>query len=297
MRLLCLLLIIAGNSFSHSDSLLLVTWNLENFFDPKCDSTSVSEMEFSSQGERRWTSRRFGAKCNGISKTILAAADRFGRLPDIIAVQEVENRRVLRRLLEDTPLRKLDYRIVHFDSPDPRGIDCALLYRAGTLKLQHAAPCHLYDSAGALMRTRDILLAVFGSPSAPALAVLVNHHPSKIGRGSSDRRETAAARLNLLCDSLETAGCSRIVAVGDFNREMRWQDPSCRGGTLKFNGRWERIDGCALARGCTVREEVLVFPFLLTRDSAQGGLKPLRTYSGPRYLGGLSDHLPVAVWF
>ena len=279
------------------DSLFLVTWNLENFFDPRCDSTSVSEIEFSSKGGRRWSYRRFSAKCGGIAKTLLAAADRFGRLPDLVAFQEVENRRVLRKLLEETPFRKTDYRIVHYDSPDPRGIDCALLFRSSSLNLRYSAPCHLYDSLGKVMRTRDILLAEFSDAKGGLVAVLVNHHPSKVGSNSAGRREIAALRLRNLCDSLEAAGCVRIVAVGDFNRPMDWADPGCPGGTLKYEGRWERIDGCAMARGCDVRETVLAFPFLLTKDSAHGGLKPLRTYNGPRYLGGLSDHLPVAVCF
>ena len=292
-----LLTLAAAVPDSPSDSLLLITWNLENFFDPKCDSISVSEMEFSAQGARRWSYRRFSAKCSGMAKTILAAADRFGRLPDLVAVQEVENRRALRKLLEETSLRKTDYRIVHYDSPDPRGIDCALLFRAGTLNLRYSAACHLYDSLGHILRTRDILLAELSDRRGNRVAVLVNHHPSKIGSNSAGRREIASRRLRNLCDSLEAAGCSRIVAVGDFNRPMDWVDPDCRGGTLKYDGRWERIDGCVLARGCTVKETVLAFPFLLTRDSAHGGLKPLRTYNGPRYLGGLSDHLPVAVCF
>lgn len=294
LKLLCFLLLQAAPAEMQT---LLVTWNLENFFDPKCDSLSTSEMEFSASGARRWTWKRFSGKCNGVARTLLAVSTRCGRIPDMVAVQEIENRRVLRRLLEDTPLRKLDYRIVHYESPDRRGIDCALLYRSGRFRLEHSAACHLYDSSGALMRTRDILLAVFSREEGPEFAVLVNHHPSKLGGGSSSRRDMARARMAALADSLEAAGCRRIVAVGDFNSEMQWADPGCPGGSLKFNGRWERIDGCALARGGPVREQVLDFPFLLTRDSAHGGLKPLRTYSGPRHLGGLSDHLPVAVWF
>ena len=295
IKMLCLLLLQAAPA---QEPMLLVTWNLENFFDWKCDSLSTSEMEFSAAGARRWTWKRFSGKCSGVARTMLAVSVRCGRIPDIVAVQEIENGRVLRRLLEDTPLRKLDYRAVHYESPDKRGIDCALLYRSGRMKLLRSAPCRMYDSAGALMRTRDILLAVFSREGGDGFAVLVNHHPSKLGGGgSSSRRDIARARMESIADSLEAAGCRRVVAVGDFNNEMQWADTSCTGGTLKFDGRWERIDGCALARGGPVREEVLDFPFLLTRDPTHGGLKPLRTYSGPRYLGGLSDHLPVAIWF
>lgn len=282
------------NPAPRTDSLVVLSWNLENFFDWKCDSLSTSEMEFSSSGARRWTWKRFNRKCSGIAKTVLASASRTGRLPDVLAFQEVENRRALTRLIEDTPLRKCGYRTVHFESPDRRGIDCALLYRSSSLKLKFAAPCHLYDSTGKVLRTRDIVLAEFFLPQdSGRFAVLVNHHPSKLGRNSGSLRDIATGRMVQLADSLVAGGCGSVVAVGDFNRPMDWIDKSCKGGTLKFNGNWERIDGCPLARGSDVREIVLDFPFLLTRNTSSGGLKPLRTYSGPRYLGGISDHLPV----
>ena len=253
--------------------------------------------DFSAGGERHWTRARFEKKSNGIAKTILAAAGKKGRVPDFVAVQEVENRRVLRSLLADTPLRKMDWKVVHFDSPDRRGIDCGLLYRCGRMQLLRSYPCHIRDSLGRVLPTRDILLAEFRLPSGERVSVLVNHHPSKLGRGSSVRRALAFGTLRHLCDSLFSAGCSRVVAVGDFNTPVEWADPLCRGGTIRFNGVWERIDGCAVCLGTQVREEVLDFPFLLTRDIAHGGKKPARTYSGPRYLGGISDHLPVGVWF
>ncbi|MBQ1683304.1 MAG: hypothetical protein II071_03400, partial [Bacteroidales bacterium] len=99
------------------DSLLLVSWNVENFLDYRTDTTG------------RYTAGRFYNKCNAVSKTLLLIAERFGRLPDAVALTEVGDRFVLERLLGSTPLRKLDYAIVHYESPDRRGIDCALLYR------------------------------------------------------------------------------------------------------------------------------------------------------------------------
>ena len=170
-----------------TDSLLIVSWNVENFLDPRTDTTG------------RYTYSRFRSKCNAISKTILLIAAREGRLPDAVALMEVGNRYVLERLLGDTPLRKLDYSIVHYDSPDRRGIDCALLYRRSTLNLLRSGPRHLYDSTGAIMHTRDILLAEFDG-----IDILVNHHPSKVGADSERRRAIAMARLNELMDS-----CSR----------------------------------------------------------------------------------------
>jgi len=113
--------------------IILMFWNVENF-------SQLGNMDGKS-----WSSHRFYAKCNGISKTILLAGDRYGDVPDIVALAEVENREVLNRLIYSTSLRKLDYRIVHYDSPDHRGIDCALLYRKSKFTLLSSKPCHLYN--------------------------------------------------------------------------------------------------------------------------------------------------------
>jgi len=262
-------------SDSPADSLLVVFWNVENFFDPGSGQ----------KPQPYWTAGRFRAKCNGIAKTLLRIADRYGRLPDAVGLAEVENGAVLRRLLASTALRKLDYRIIHYDSPDHRGIDCALLARRSTLPLRASAPKHIPDSAGGILPTRDILLAEFDS-----LAVLVNHHPSQLG-GKSDRRELARRRLAALTDSLRAAGTRRILSMGDFNQDL-WQDGT---GTLKYNGRWEKIDGCFPEGFCRVREEVFADPALLVPDAAFGGTKPRRTFTGPRYTGGISDHLPIVI--
>ena len=229
MILIALVFGFSLRAYSQQDSLLVMFWNVENFFDYRSENKP-----------QYWTKRRFQAKCDAVAKTLLRVADRYGRLPDAVGFAEVENAFVLRRLLSETALRKLDYRIVHYDSPDHRGIDCALLCRRSTLPLRGSAPKHVPDSAGGVMATRDILLAEFDS-----LAILVNHHPSQLG-GKADRRELALARLRALTDSLHAAGQRRTLAVGDFNQDL-WQgvpdqvgDDGKKGGTLKYNGRWEK---------------------------------------------------------
>ncbi|MBO4340836.1 MAG: hypothetical protein J5835_05360 [Bacteroidales bacterium] len=291
------------------DSLRVLFWNLENFFDWRSDSLSVSDDAFSSRGERHWTRRRFYAKCNAIAKGILWAAGEEGGLPDIISLAEVENAFVLRRLLQSTALVKLDYRIVHYDSPDPRGIDVALLYRASRVNLIGSKPCHLYED-GKVMATRDILLAHFTDMAGEDLAVLVNHHPSKYGGSSSGpRRRMAVERLKAVKDSLLGEGVERIIAAGDFNDtpdnplyDFLEMDnlalPLHRQGlgTIKYDGRWELIDLVFTTPACGCPHmKILHIPFLEEPDATHGGTKPLRTYSGPRYRAGVSDHCPVTV--
>lgn len=303
--LVCLLALLQPKA----DTLRVMFWNLENFFDYRNDSTSVSDAEFSSLGERRWTRKRFNAKCNAIAKGILWAGSAEGGLPDVIGFAEVENAFVLRRLLQGTALRKLDYEYVHFDSPDSRGIDVALLYRRSRLKLEDARPCHLFQ-ADTVMATRDILLCRF-SGLFGHFAVLVNHHPSKYGGTSvsEPRRRLAVERLRFLADSLSALGENRIIATGDFNDTPAnpvygLLEPtlvpqavelfSQGRGTIKYDGAWNLIDLFYVSPTLLpTRMSILYIPFLQVPDATHGGTKPLRTYTGPRYQGGVSDHCPV----
>ena len=294
-----------------SDSLRVMFWNLENFFDYKNDSLSTSDREFSARGDRRWTKKRFQTKCNTIAKGILWVGSQEGGLPDAIGLAEVENAFVLRRLLQNTALRKLDYQIVHYESPDPRGIDVALLYRRSRLRLVDSKPCHLFGPDSTIMATRDILLARFQRAEGQEIALLVNHHPSKYGGllESEPRRRVAVERLRFLADSLQALGVQNLVAMGDFNDTpanpvYELLEPTLHNlatplhqkgeGTIKYDGAWELIDLFFVSE--RLRDsamKILRIPFLMTKDGSHAGTKPLRTYSGPRYLGGVSDHCPI----
>ena len=302
--LLCVLLVGAQPSFAASaDSIRVVFWNVENFFDYTDSGSGESDAEFSSRGARRWTKRRFLKKCNVIAKLLFWEAG-SGPTADIAAFAEIENRSVLVSLLRETLLRKAGYVIVHYDSPDTRGIDVGLIYRRQALKLVHSSPTAVPD-----LQTRDILLTQFTTPDGDSLAVMVNHHPSKYGGGETQgRRDLAMDCLLQLSDSLRAEGWSRQLAVGDFNEdarsgvfgilESRFSNlgKACPDGSIRFDGQWQLIDNAFVTGDfAQVDFKVLKAPFLLVKDSAHSGLKPFRTYSGPRYAGGVSDHLPVAV--
>lgn len=334
------------------DTLRVMFWNVENFF---------REGEFEGHN---WSKRRFYSKCAAVAKIILLSGDYFGGLPDIVGFAEIGSIDVLKTLIYTTPLRKADYSIVHYDSPDSRGIDCALLYRRTRFRLLSSKPCHLYDSDGHIISTRDILLAVLEQriensmplaikTSNTPLAILVNHHPSKLSKSSQGKRQTAMGRLRFLVDSLKAEGVGQIMAIGDFNEEVdspanlqicniketqtsktgalkvdrigepkvskelqadnvkkAWPknntSPYNRSfpeshaiakfyavpGTIKFQGGWEKIDGCPILEGLEGREYIMALPQLSVKDS-YGGVKPRRTFSGPRYLAGVSDHYPI----
>ena len=286
----------------------ILFWNLENFFDYHNDTLSTADTEFSSFGERHWTKKRFLIKCRTISKALLWVGEQQGDMPDVLAFAEVENRYVLWKLLDETPLRKLDYKIVHYDSPDPRGIDVALLYRSERWDTLSSQPCHVGQ-------TRDILqVTLIRKVGGDTLSILVNHHPSKYGGATASqmRRQAAVDRLRSVADSLQRRGERHIVALGDFNdtpdnplyaslppvlHSLADSLHRAGRGTIRFNGVWELIDLAFVSESLRkrARMDILTIPFLMVRDGSHPGDKPLRTYEGPRYKGGVSDHFPIMV--
>ena len=322
MRLILVLTMLTVGMTVYSqdkDSFLTVFWNLENFFDYRDGGTSDSDADFSSGGSRHWTSRKFYEKCDMISKSLFWIGDRYGHLPDVIGVAEVENRWVLERLLSSTLLRKYEYKIVHRDSHDRRGIDVALLYRKGRFQLVDYSFC-VPSFDGVRMSTRDILHVKLRCISDGSVYdFIVNHHPSKFGgsRESEGRRAAAMETLASMCDSLNLVSAGQqsykgIVAMGDFNDtpdgsqfemlEGRLENTCLEmfvagEGTIRYEGKWNLIDMFWVSPSIYSSSacEILRIPFLMTRDRKHPGEKPLRTYSGPRYLGGVSDHCPIII--
>ena len=297
------------------DMLLAAFWNLENFFDWKDGGYSDSDRDFSASGDRCWTKSRYWRKCHGVAKTILWMKDRYGRLPDVAGFAEVENRGVLGCVTEGTLLRKYDYSQIHQDSPDRRGIDVALIYRTGIFDLVSFRSFPVTeDMEGESMATRDILHVCLERKGndGKRYHFLVNHHPSKYGgtRESGKKRRAVMSRMIGICDSLIREGESNIICMGDFNDSpdgdaFSLAEPLLENtgmalhrkgkGTIRFSGKWELIDMFLVSRDVSDRVEMEICApgFLLVRDSGHPGLKPFRTYTGPVYSGGISDHLPI----
>lgn len=293
---------------------LVVFWNVENFFDYIDQGTGESDTEWSFKGSRRWTKKRFQAKCDAMAKGLLWIGDRYGRMPDVIGLAEVENRGALKRLLDETLLRKCDYRVVHHDSGDRRGIDVTLLYRDSLFDMESwsvATP----EYEGMKLATRDILQVSLVDTMGHKINMIVNHHPSKYGgsEASVGRRDATMKTLRHICDSLTAVNEGvPIVAMGDFNdtpdgAQFGYIDGmlvnkadslfDAGRGTIRYQGRWELIDMFMVSEDIADYSsmEIVEIPFLMTYDKKYPGLKPLRTYSGPRYIGGVSDHCPIVL--
>lgn len=312
--ILVLLLSFAQRISYGQDSLLVMFWNVENFFDYVDDGAGESDNEFSSYGSRRWTQKRFYAKCEAVCKAIFWIGEKYGRMPDVMGLAEIENRGVLYKLLSSTLLRKYDYGIVHYESGDRRGIDVAMLYRKSVFR-------KVYDSVrvpeyeGINMTTRDILQVCLEDRNGRRMEFIVNHHPSKYGGTSvsEGRRMAAMTALKELCDSLRRGAPEvPVVAMGDFNDTpdgsqfnilegvlSNKADSLFKAGqgTIRYEGKWELIDMFMVSEEvsdlCVM--DIVKIPFLMTYERKYPGMKPFRTYSGPRYIGGVSDHCPIVL--
>ncbi|MBN2215564.1 MAG: hypothetical protein JW723_15120 [Bacteroidales bacterium] len=309
--------------------LRIMFYNVENLFD--CiDDPLTGDNEFTPEGQMHWTEKRFRAKLNNLYRVIVAAGG--WKPPELIAFAEIENRFVLDQLVSETPLLKYSYEIIHKDSPDQRGIDVALIYRPGHLdKISEKFFCIDYADE-AIPKTRDILYCAFRVNLKDTIHVFVNHWPSRSGGqlSSEKNRLYVASVLKSKTDSLfRVDERTKIIIVGDFNDQPdnksllkalqakfieNHTEPgnlfnlsSCstkKGGcgTHKYKGNWSILDQVIVSGGLLHKDGVFILPdaykifnppFLLEPDDKYLGSKPYRTYSGFKYNGGYSDHLPV----
>ncbi len=304
-------------------------YNIENFFDIYDDSTTKDE-NFTPDTHLNWNEFRFEKKATNIFKVIAALGAM--RPPEIIGFAEVENAEVLKYLTQKTPLSKFDYQIVHQDSPDQRGIDVALIYRSNNIKLltnEYIEVRFPFDTA---MKTRDILYTKLQIGDSSKVHFYINHWSSRFGGigATHEKRNVAAAALRLHIDSiLHIDSCTQIIIAGDFNDNpddvsiknvlgtkkyspqnkcgdlinlMEKEYPK-NAGTIKYKSNWNVFDQIIVTHGMmdtnkklftfAISAKIAEMPFLLIEDKKYGGLKPYRTYTGHRYKGGFSDHLPI----
>ena len=296
-----------------SERWTLAFWNVENFFDTKHD-TLKQDYAFTPEGDNHWTYRKYGAKRDGIYKVVAAM-----KYPVVIGLAEVENDYVLRDLCRYTPLQRYGYDFVHFESPDSRGVDCALLYRQKSFRVFEAWPICVSDTLSGFF-TRDILLVggVFMRGDAEdSCFILVNHWPSKLNGAKAEKhRITIAKKVRGVMDSLiEAHPTASVMAMGDFNSDpyeppMREMEFDKNGknpeglynlmfrlpkgeGSYKFQNAWSYIDQIIANRDLCA--EVFKPHFMVREDPRYMGEKMFRTSIGMRYVGGFSDHLPIIV--
>ena len=195
----------------------VANWNVENLYDTVDDPDNPGDDEFlPNNPTTRWTQVRYETKLDNLAQ-VIAGMNR-GKGPDILGIEEVENADVVRDLLGK--LKGQSYGIVHVDSPDPRGIDTALIFNRGHFSLLES---HVYEVELKWRHTtRDILHAVLEDRAGQVVHVLVNHWPSRGGgtEVSEANRFEAARTLSRAVERIfRRDPAAHVVVLGDFNDE------------------------------------------------------------------------------
>ncbi len=293
-------------------SCCLVWYNVENLFYPDDDSTAGDD-EFTPQGLRHWTWSRYRDKLTALAKVIIATGR--GDAPELVALCEVENALVLEELCAHPILAPYHYSYLHRESHDHRGMDVACLIRLGSFE---SVRWETFPFTLPVSETRD-LMHISLAWGADTLDLFLVHLLSKYGGAGATAflRSCQTGQLVQFMDSVYAARQrGLIMTAGDFNetyegyamealRAARFGGdslsvllPENGSGTYKYKGRWSPIDQVlvlqSMAHG-SIRVSTLQLPALMTEDLQFGGRKPLRTYEGFQYNGGISDHLPLVI--
>lgn len=311
----------------------IVSYNVENYFDTVNDSATVDE-EFLPEGVRHWSFSRYKTKQMRIGK-VLAAIGGWSP-PPIVGLIEIESKKSLVDLIHNSGLKSFNYQFIHYDSPDVRGVDVALLYRPRLFKITYSKPIRIKFPDVPDIKTRDVLLVTGKVPSGDTLHIFVCHLPSRLeGELESENRRVFVAQIiRKQVDSLISVYKKpNIIIMGDFNdypdnrsitQILKAEHPVSKPqpdklynlamplhlagkGTYKHAGQWGMLDQFIVSgnllnienRFYTQQADAHVFEaeFLLEKGDSDIGEKPFRTFTGYAYHNGYSDHLPLYVDF
>jgi predicted extracellular nuclease len=313
-------------------SFTVACYNVENLFDLE-DDPETGDEEFTPNSAKAWDLEKYKKKLDDLA-AVIRAIDQ-GELPEIVGLSEVENRKVLEDLIQTRALRKGNYGIVHFESPDPRGIDNALLYRMQDFRVTSCRAIPVIFRFDPEETTRDILYVKGTTRENEPIHLFVNHWSSRYGgeKETEPRRISCALALRWVVDDiLNTDPGAKIIIMGDFNDEptnrsifetlmannkrknagdrelynLMYDMHNMEGkGSYNYRGRWNMLDQimvsqhvingdgglhCDYGSGRILQKDFMMYLNGETRKHV-----PNRTYGGPSYYGGISDHLPVYV--
>jgi predicted extracellular nuclease len=311
MKQLLFILIITifmGNSLGQKTR-SVAFYNVENLFDT-LDGPN-DDAEFLPAAKNQWNAARYEEKLTHIREVLLA----MGK-PLVCGFSEVENASVVRAIIANQEAFK-SYGIVHYESPDARGIDVAMIYDSSKLKLLASNYIRFILPGETKATTRDILWAQFSYKKHP-FYVMLNHWPSRRGgTDESDEKRVAAAKIACnFIDSVQKANAYPIIFLGDLNDHpennapkliderldpMITKESGPTKGTHFYNNEWGILDHIYVSANFIDKKNGVVsnsgqihnFPFIM--EEYKGTIQPKRTYAGSKYLGGYSDHLPVSI--
>ena len=202
----------------------IVFYNVENLFDT-IDAKGVNDNEYLPKNKRNWNAKKYLLKGKNLSRAIKSIDDWTG--PDILGLCEVENREVVSDLVNNIDLKKKSFRILHKNSPDPRGIDVCMIYNAKRIQLLQSEFLKVRNNAIRLFNTRDIVYAKVVADKKDTINLYLNHWPSRRGGVAKSRpkRNFAAEVLIRHVDSLlDHQHNAQVVIMGDFNAHIGEDD-------------------------------------------------------------------------
>lgn len=306
-------------------SFTFMFYNTENFYDTIDDPFTMDD-DYTPNGFRKWTEDRFNNKVEKFSKVV---QDIFiPDLPDIIGLAEIENKSVLMDILDNLRSKEIkDFSFIHYDSPDERGSDVALIFNRQTVTILNSRAIKV-QLPGIEDRTRDILYIAFKLINNENIHLFITHFPSRReGTDLSERRRyfVASELRNEVYKILDSSPTENILIMGDFNDTP---DDNCIDEVLGARKQFNNIEHLNLYNllyprfvkgiGTTYHKEWLMFdqfivsgnmllsdkivcrpefadvfnPSYLLHFDSKNSATPNRTFKG-NYKGGYSDHLPI----
>lgn len=305
----------------------MVFYNVENLYDT-IDDPEVADTEFTPHGDKHWTSDRLQKKLDDIGEVLINIAPKH---PIIVGLTEVENREVVEQLLGTDVLKEINYQLIHQDSPDNRGIDLCLFYDEDLVEYISHQYLRIHFSWNPDIKTRDVLFFEC-KINNEHFWIVVNHWPSR--RNGSEETENKRVHVakevrKRLDYIMKNYSASKILVMGDFNDEpsdlsivrhlkakanknidelelfnLSFADFEKDQGSSSHDGDWMMIDqmminrnflqnknegvGVANNRSYLFKDEMVIF-------KNKHFTKPNQTYAGDKYVGGVSDHLPVYI--
>ncbi len=299
-------------------------YNIENLFDIE-NNPLTNDDDFLPTSAKRWTPKRYQKKLLKLGTVISKIGEEDRAIaPVIVGLAEVENSNVLSDLVKSKNLINEDYSYIHYDSPDERGVDVALLYKSDIFKVENSEPFTVYlqNELGEQDYTRDILL-VQGKLNNENLNIIVNHWSSRReGEKETEFKRIAGANVvNSIIKKLKKEDSNaKTIVMGDFNdnpnndsialmeKESNLYNPfktvwSREKGSLSYNFQWNLFDQILFSTNFfDVKNSTLSFAsadvfnskFLAQSHGKYKG-QPFRTFVGKKFKGGYSDHFPVYI--
>jgi len=315
--------------FSH-EIMTMAFYNVENLFDIYDDPKS-NDNQFLPSSDKKWTAERYSEKLRNLAKVFSALATEANDAPDIIGLVEVENRQVILDLIGQMKSINAKYEVVHEDSPDARGIDVGFIFNKEVFTYESHENLRVYFESDPKIKTRDILY-VKGNVNGESLHIFVNHWSSRRdGEKETEFKRLACARVvkSKIAQIQSREKEANILLMGDFNDypdnkslvEVIGADNSGKEtsfynlasarhrkgeGTYNYRGNWGMLDQIILSNALkqdnvfqlkTADIQILKENWMLYQHPKYKDFRPNRSYGGPNYYGGYSDHLPVFVQF